>query len=319
MPSENQNNYTISKTLFAVNVVIVVSIVLMIFVIYGSPNQLPKDVWTKPKESQPSSFEQVRLEAKSAYVFDVSGNKVLFSKGEFIQLPLASITKLMTVLLASEMLPEDYHVTIKKEFMGEDGGSGLFGGEIWKLKNLIDFSLVVSSNGGARAIASVAGAFDLKNQNYTLGRKNFIAKMNLRAQDLGLKQTYYINESGLDEGNSSGGYGSAIDVEKLMEYIVVNKPKLLEATKYPMLDISSFDKVHKAKNTNTETNTMPGLLASKTGYTDLAGGNLVVAFDSSVGKVIIVVVLGSTEQGRFSDVASLVKASLDYMQVNNKK
>ena len=75
----------------------------------------------------------------------------------------------------------------------------------------MDFSLVSSSNDGARSIASVVGAFDLKNQDYNLGRKNFITKMNTVAQGLGLKQTYFINEDGLDVGDSSGGYGSAID------------------------------------------------------------------------------------------------------------
>src|SRR5204862_245705 len=101
----------------------------------------------------------------------------------------------------------------------------------WKLKDLLDFSLLVSSNDGARSVASVVGAMDLKTNDYDLGRKDFINKMNMRAQDLGLKQTYFVNESGLDEGSVSGGYGSAKDVETLLQYILTNKPELVEATK----------------------------------------------------------------------------------------
>ena len=68
-----------------------------------------------------------------------------------------------------------------------------------------------------------------------------------------------------------------------------------------------------AKNTNIDVEKIPGLLASKTGYTTLAGGNLVVAFDASIGRPIIVVVLGSSQEGRFKDVQSLVNASIKYV------
>ncbi|MFI5205966.1 MAG: hypothetical protein ACHQVK_03420 [Candidatus Paceibacterales bacterium] len=142
---------------------------------------------------------------------------------------------------------------------------------------------------------------------------DFIKQMNAEAQRIGLKETYFINESGLDEGSVSGGYGSAIDVSKMMQYILANKPEIVEDTKYPSVDIKSLNATHTAKNTNTDIGAIPGLLASKTGYTTLAGGNLVVAFDASIGRPIIVVVLGSTESGRFEDVSNLVKASLAYI------
>ena len=238
----------------------------------------------------------------------------LFKKNEFVQLPLASLTKLMMSLTATDLLPRDSHITIKKEFLQEEGDTGLLAGESWRLKDLLDFSLLVSSNDGARSIASVVGAFDLKSQDYDLGRKDFITKMNETAGKLGLKQTYFVNESGLDIGNVSGGYGSSIDVARLMQYILTNHPEILEATKYPNLTIDSLNKKHIAKNTNTNIGEIPGLIASKTGYTELAGGNLAVAFDASIGRPIIVVVLGSTEAGRFADVSNLVKASLDYIR-----
>ena len=312
MENNEQKTEKISTTLLVINTVLVLLIIFVIFAIYsGEPIKKTPDKAEKIVKSD--AFDSLNLVAKSVYVFDVVTNKVLFKKNEFVQLPLASLTKLMMALTAVELFPKDEHLTIKKEFLSEEGDTGLLSGESWKLKDLIDFSLLVSSNDGARSIASVVGAFDLKNEDYELGRKDFVNKMNVKAEELGLKQTYFVNESGLDLGSVSGGYGSAIDVSKLLQYILQNRPEILEATKYQNININSLNKVHPAKNTNTGVSGIPGIIASKTGYTEMAGGNLAVAFDSSIGQPIIVVVLGSSLDGRFTDVESLVKASLKYI------
>jgi len=309
-----EETQTISKKLLALNAVLVVLIISMVFVIYDSLNKpIKKETVTYDEKASFRVFDGISLEAKSAYVFDIVKNEVIFKKNEFAQLPLASITKLMTALTATELIPKNSRITIRKEFLQEEGDTGLLDGESWKLQDLLDFSLLVSSNDGVRSVASVIGAMNLQTDDYNLGRKDFISKMNAKAQELGLQQTYFINESGLDDGVLSGGYGSAIDVSKLMQYILENHPEILEATKYQTINISSLDKVHTAKNTNIDVNQIPGLLASKTGYTNMAGGNLVIAFDSSIGRPVVVVVLGSTMDGRFQDVSKLIKASLTYI------
>ncbi len=314
MHNKEEKNKSAIKMVVITNAISVALVLAVFFGIHpsvsGSSSKLNKDAG---EIIRINPFEQIAINAKAVYVYDIAQDKVIFQKNEFAQLPLASITKLMTALVATEILPDDSKVTIRKEFLREEGDSGLLSGESWSIKDLVDFSLVVSSNDGARALASVAGAFDLKNQDYDLGRKDFVLLMNKKAQELDLKQTYFINESGLDSDGLAGGYGSAIDVAKLMQYILQNNPKILEATKYKKIEIKSENKKHLAKNTNEVVESIPGLLASKTGYTDMAGGNLVVAFDSSIGKPVVVVVLGSTEEGRFDDVSSLVKASLEYI------
>ncbi|HEY4509349.1 MAG TPA: hypothetical protein VJC13_03705 [Candidatus Paceibacterota bacterium] len=310
----NNDSQTISNKLIALDAFLVVSIIVMVFAIYGQMNKPAQKLLADVEQAlSPNAFDSISLQGKSAYVFDVTANKVLFKKNEFLQLPLASITKLMTALVATDLYSKDAHVIIKREFLAGEGDSGLFVDETWRMKDLLDFSLVSSSNDGAISIASTVGAFDLKTDDYVLGRKNFVSRMNDKAKVLGLKETYFINESGLDENGSSGGYGSAIDVAKLMQYILENKPEIVEATKYQSISIKSFNKTHTAKNTDMVINEIPNLIASKTGYTDMAGGNLVVAFDASIGRPIIVVVLGSSEQGRFSDVSKLVNASLKYI------
>ncbi len=308
-----EESQKVSKKLLLLNSMLGIGIIVVAFQIYET-SVVPVQVEMEPEVVVSKvAFDTVVIEAKSAYVLDLAQNKVLYKKNELAQLPLASLTKLMTALVAVEMFPRESHITIRKEFLEEEGDTGLLPDESWRLRNLLDFSLISSSNDGARSIASAVGAFDLKTEDYDLGRKGFIEKMNTRAKELGMQESYFINESGLDVGGTSGGYGSAVDVAKLLKYILVQQPALLEATKYKTTVVDSFDKSHTIKNTNTIIESIPGLIASKTGYTDLAGGNLAVAFDASIGRPIIVVVLGSSEKGRFEDVQKLVDASLKYI------
>lgn len=307
----------ISKKLLAFNGVVGALVVFMFFVVYSNNHKTRPVAIEDVALATSTPFDNITLEAKSVYVYDVLEKKVLYKKNEFAQFPLASLTKLMMALTATELLPKGTVITIHKEFLQEEGDTGLLADEHWKLSDLLDYSLVVSSNDGARSIASVVGAFDLNGSDYDLGRKDFVNKMNLKAQDLGLKQTYFINEDGLDVGEVSGGYGSAIDIAKLMQYMLQNEPNILEATKNQSITVKSLDKTHTGKNTNIDAGEIPGLLASKTGFTDKAGGNLAVAFDTSIGHPIIVVVMGSSIGGRFDDVSKLVQASFDYSQGQN--
>ncbi len=310
-PEENKK---ISPFLLAFNAIFVMLIIGMFFLIKDSTVKQAKLAAEEKKGVVTTAFDNLNLEAKAVYVFDVAQNIVVYKKNETAQLPLASLTKLMMALTAVDLLPKDSKITIRKEFLTAEGDSSLLANESWTLKNLLDYSLVVSSNDGARSVASVIGATLSDKANYDIGRRDFIVKMNEKAKLLGLTQTYFINESGLDEGQTSGGYGSAENAGKLMQYMLTNKPDILEATKYSTETISSSAKAHIAVNTNIDVNKIPGLIASKTGYTDLAGGNLAIAFDTSIGRPIIIVVLGSTEKGRFTDVNQLVSASLKYIK-----
>lgn len=253
-------------------------------------------------------FGQIDIEAKSAIVYDLAENKILYQKNPGEQLPLASLTKIMTALVATDMIPDYTTVTIPKNFVGDRNGPKP--GEKWQLSDLIDYTLTISSNAGADAIAQTIGTLDNISSKISPSEK-FIARMNTKARDLGLTKTFFLNESGLDINSTmSGGYSSVSDVAKIFSYILINKPNLFEATKYKAFNVDSESKIsHLAINTNKSINDIPGLIASKTGLTDLSGGNLVIAFDAGLNHPIIVAVLGSSEEGRFIDVEKLVKAS----------
>ncbi len=257
-------------------------------------------------------FPAPELEAKAAYVFDIKEKRGLYAKNENVQLPLASLAKLMTALVALRNAPENELVTISENAVKKEGDSGLFIGEKWPLKNLIGLTLVSSSNDGAAAIAE---AFNYRAGDET--NASFVEKMNYAARELGLKQTYFLNETGLDfDGTTSGAYGSAKDVSKLLINILSERPEIAEMTSYKEIVASSIKDNHHATNTNRILDEIPGLLLSKTGYTDLAGGNLAVIFEVSAGRPIVAVVLGSTEEGRFSDMKKIIETTVRFLKTD---
>jgi D-alanyl-D-alanine carboxypeptidase len=255
------------------------------------------------------SFATIEIKAQAAYVFDVKTGRVLYEKNKDKVLPLASITKVMTALVATESV-NDPAMIIKFT----DSARGKTAEENWHLNDLLDYMLVTSSNNAATTIAATIGAqpsFKKDPASQLSSKELFIEKMNNRAKELNMQNTVFYNESGLDiDTSQAGSYSSASDVATLFSYVLKNDPKLLEATRSPYVDIRSTNNdIYHGKNTNTLVGTTPGLIASKTGLTDLAGGNLCIAYDSGLGTPVVIVVLGSTENGRFDDVETLRVAS----------
>jgi len=94
--------------------------------------------------------------------------------------------------------------------------------------------------------------------------------------------------------------------------VLKNDPGLMESTARSQVTESSYSTIHTGKNTDTIVDDIPGILASKTGYTNLAGGNLAIAFNVGINHPVVIVVLDSTYNGRFTDVERLAQATLSY-------
>ena len=268
-----------------------------------------------PSETASQQFPTVVLEAKAAYVYDSRTKTVLFAKNENTPLPLASLTKIMSALVAEDLSPLYGIVTVSEEALKAEGDSGFFRDEKWTLKDILDFSLLSSSNDGMRAVALSLGALSKAGASSEEIIGDFVGEMNRKARELGLKNTYFWNETGLDESDIKGGaYGSARDMSVLSEYILTHRPLMFEATRRNVTVFQSLDnRLHVATNTNTIITEIPGLVASKTGLTDTAGGNLIIVFDPELGRPIIVSILGSTESGRFRDARTLLAAIMEYI------
>lgn len=255
-------------------------------------------------------FEHVEIQAESAYVYDVRRDSELFSMNASAQLPLASLTKVMLALVVSEVLQPDSLVTISREAV-ERGGGGLTWGEEWKAHDLIDYTLITSSNTGAEALAEAANPLIANKYSHNPDVMNTLARMNALARDLGLHETYFLNVSGLDESaTQAGALGSARDIAGLFAYALRTNPDLFSGTTHTdvLLGPANFPE-RSAHNTNNVLADIEGLLMGKTGTTDLAGGNLAVAFLAAENRPVVVVVLGSTPEGRFEDVKTLVAAA----------
>jgi len=280
---------------------------------------LAKNAWVDTEienKNQPSAslststikpLEDIQIEAKAGFVYDITTNRVLFQKTADVALPIASITKLMTALVAHELLSSETTITIPLTATLLDSATGLSAGERISAKSLIDYAMIASSNDAAHSLAT-AGALAISSNS---SEAVFVEAMNIRAKELGFTTLTFNNPHGLDVNTEkAGAYGSARDVTFLMEYIYKHYPDLLSSTMNDTARIYNSDgDYHEALNTNRVLQSIPQLRGSKTGYTILAGGNLTVLFDAGLNRPIIVTVLGSSFSGRFSDVLTLIEAT----------
>lgn len=257
------------------------------------------------------AFDTIHIKAKSAIVWDVNNQKVLFEKNPDESLPLASVTKLMTALVAYELLDPQDRVRVTQDALRTEGDSGLRDGEQFTLENIIDLTLVASSNDAATAV-SMTGGKTISDNNPQFA---FVRAMNIKAEELNLSKTHFDNPTGLDlSPTKAGAFGSAHDIASLMEYIIRTVPDAIALTNLATTRIKNNDGAyHTAENTNEYVQRIDGLIASKTGYTTLAGGNLVVAFNAGLNRPIIAVVLGSGYDERFTDILTLVTRTQQFL------
>lgn len=252
-----------------------------------------------------SAYDGVRVGARAAIVYDLVTGEVLYEKNAEAQLPLASLTKLLTLFAASNALSREAPITLTASALEAEGDNGFVPGEQFTFEELARMALVASSNDAAAAIAETTAIA----RNTT--SESMLASV---ASALGLTQTYATNGTGLDEnGSISGGYGSAKDIAILAGELLNRIPEIARASLDPTITATSVTgKSYTLKNTNPDAGRIHGLLLSKTGFTDLAGGNLAIVYDAGIAHPIAIVVLGSTRDERFVDVNNLVRATDSY-------
>ncbi len=259
--------------------------------------------------------EFLPLEAKAAYVYDIRDKEVVYSKNAEMQLPLASLTKLVVAGVVEENMSLSSSVNIPPAIAARSEENILKAGERWEIRELLDYTLVISSNDGAKALAAAYNAGLGRQETASLSKKDFIEEMNDFSRNLGMKQSYFLNETGVDQTSSlSGAYGSAKDIAILLEYLIKKDPGILAPTTESAVGFTTLDHSrHVAINTNTSLSSLPRTIASKTGFTDLAGGNLAVVIDAGINHPVAIVVLGSSKEGRLNDVNLLAWKTVDLM------
>lgn len=241
------------------------------------------NLWTPIFETI-NSGNKVKLpivSAKSALVYDLTLEKVLLSKNPKEKLPMASLTKIMTAIIALESPRENNRYKISEEYLVGENSMGLLRGEILSLEELLYGLILVSGNDAAETIAG----------SYTGGRTQFIAAMNNKAKSLELKDTHFTNPSGL-EGDGDQ-YTTVYDLLVITKY-ALQFPlfrKVAGAIDYYI----PYSENHKEFYLTNETNLLtsyPGVIGVKAGFTPEAGLCLVTYLDYK-GHEIIGIILGS--------------------------
>jgi D-alanyl-D-alanine carboxypeptidase len=254
----------------------------------------------------PNAYERVEVVAEAAIVYDLVTGEALFEKNSDAQLPLASLTKLLGVEAAVQKIPRDLPITITEADLAVESPQRFKVGDTLLFEDLARLTLTASLNDGAAAIIRT-----LAEREATTTPKALQAG----AAALGLASTYAVNGNGLDvSGLVAGGYGSARDMALLAGALVRDAGDIALATTLPVARAESVAGNHyEIYNTNPTVTVVPRLLLSKTGFTDLAGGNLALVFDAAFAHPIAIVVLGSTENERFTDATALMRATLAHL------
>lgn len=247
------------------------------------------------EERRTATLNEIDILAKAVSVHNMdTGMKIYGRKGE-VTMPIASLTKIMTVTLGLNSRGVNDYVSLSKDAIKQVGDYGLLSGEIWSAYDLAKLTLISSANDGAYAFS--------ENNTY-----DFLLKMNEKAKKIGMEDTYFLNVTGLDKDfDTPGAFASASDVNTMAMYGWRSYPEIFFSTTSPEISLVSASGIsHTFKNTNPFVDKIPNLLFSKTGYTEIAGGNLTVIFSNKNNEKIVVTILGSTFEGRFSDMEKLV-------------
>ena len=256
------------------------------------------NIWLPDFNSKSTvSIKMPEISARASLIYDLTTNKVIYQKNVKEKHPMASLTKIMTSIIALENQKKDdkYKVT-KKDLIGEDS-MGISQGEILSLKELLYGLILHSGNDAAETLAN----------NFPDGRKKFIEAMNNKVKALGLSDTNFTNPTGL-EGDGKQ-YTTSYDLLVITRYAVINFPlfdKIVLTFNYNIPQT----KTHKAYFLENETNLLisyPGVKGVKTGYTPEAGLCLVTYLDYK-GHKIIGILLGS--DNRRDEMKELLDYSL---------
>lgn len=236
----------------------------------------------------------ISVQAKAVSVYDETINRKIFGKDDETEMPIASLAKIMTVVIALNNHNMNDVISISGNAIKQEGNYGFFVNEKFNIEDLAKFTLVGSTNDGAYTLAE--------------NTDNFLQKMNDKAVKIGMENTLFFNFTGLDIDNGfAGAYASAQDVNVMALYAFKEYPEIFGASVMPEINIKSESGVnHNIKNTSNILDKIPDILFSKTGLTPLAGGNLTIIYKNKYRHNIAITILGSSSEGRFSDMEKIV-------------
>lgn len=272
-------------------------------------------------QSVQAELPPLKLYAKGAVLMDATSGRVLYSKNGEEQLPMASTTKIMTLILALERANIEDIVTVSSYAASMPNVQlHIREGEQYRLKDLLYSLMLESHNDSAVAIAEYVGG----------SVEEFAVLMNQKAEKIGCENTWFITPNGLDatadyvdvQGNKETKRHSttAEDLARIMSYCIVDSPekeRFLEITRTPSYAFSDVEGKRSfcCTNHNAFLGMMDGALSGKTGFTSKAGYCYVGALKQDE-RVYTVALLAcgwpNHKTYKWSDTRQLMEYGLEY-------
>lgn len=246
----------------------------------------------------PVVVDDFNLSAESAIVIDKTAGKVPYQKNAAKIAPIASITKLMSALVFLDTNPDlEKIVTIQKTDFLDKGVLYGKAGEKIKLKDLFFTSLVGSINNATAAYVHASGITD----------EEFIARMNYKADELGMSNTVFADFTGLNANSVSTAYDVAQLANAAFRHPLIKEALLTKEYKFQVNSgqwfyIKNTDQLLQKKFTDFE------ITGAKTGYTEEAKYTFTMQARNQEGRELVIVVLAaSTTEDRFNEAAKLAE------------
>jgi serine-type D-Ala-D-Ala carboxypeptidase (penicillin-binding protein 5/6) len=215
------------------------------------------------------------IKASALYLIELKSGRVLLEKDATRRLPPASLTKIMTALVAMEAASPQQVVRVNRRALLHRSSLNLHAGEQFLLRDLLTAMLVTSANDACEAVAwHVGGDTD-----------RFVTMMNERARTLGLKNTHFANACGFDAPDH---YSTAADLAKLTEH-ALQVPAISMMVRTVTRDIASVDGTRQVLlHSTNELLLDPDVNGVKTGYTSKAGRCLIASMFKDGHRLLLV-------------------------------
>ncbi|MCL2818812.1 MAG: D-alanyl-D-alanine carboxypeptidase [Actinomycetia bacterium] len=258
-----------------------------------------------------SADQMVNIDAKTGYLVTKDG-VVLWSRGAQERRAIASITKVMTAIIAIEEDRLDDEVMISPYASIIGGSTANFeAGQVYTMRYLLDAMLLVSGNDAAIAIAEHIGGDDASITEFEVPPSGefdtpaFTILMNKKAHEMGLENSHFTNPQGFD---AEEHYSSAEDVAKMVTY-AMKKPLFREIVSTTQFDVPGAE---PRPSTNILLTTFEGANGVKTGMTDAAGECLAGSALRGDIELYGIVLGAASDEERFQECADLLSFGFDH-------
>ena len=240
----------------------------------------------------------ITAKSKSAYLIDFDTNTVIYSKNELEKLPIASMCKIMTLLLCFEAIDNDLisldEIVIVSENASGMGGSQVFletNGE-YRVGELIKSIVVASANDACVAMA----------EKLCGNEQLFVNKMNDKTKELGMDNTVFVNCTGLP---CAGQFSCAKDVSIMFSELLKHEEYYMFSKIWTDVIVHPKDRKTEISNTNKLIRFYQGCDSGKTGYTNEAGHCLAASACRNGMRLISIVISAQNSKERFADVSNM--------------